>query len=236
MSQNILVKLDDYSGPLDLLLDLIKKNEVNIYDIPINFITQEYLDTLRQNADMGIEIQVEFLYLAATLLNIKTKMMLPSKDEEEEDDDPRVNLVEQLIVYNRFKMTQADLFALLDNNLLSYDKSLDEDVFNTNVVYTISYNKDNLFNTFNSLINDKKQALVSNEILIVKERYKTEDLVQDIKNILLKDNDVSLRKISNNKNREYLITAFLAILELLNSGLIVCKQESAFTDIYLSKI
>lgn len=235
MSQNILVKLDDYSGPLDLLLDLIKKNEVNIYDIPINFITQEYLDTLRQNADMGIEIQVEFLYLAATLLNIKTKMMLPSKDEKE-DDDPRVNLVEQLIVYNRFKMTQADLFALLDNNLLSYDKSLDEDVFNTNVVYTISYNKDNLFNTFNSLINDKKQALVSNEILIVKERYKTEDLVQDIKNILLKDNDVSLRKISNNKNREYLITAFLAILELLNSGLIVCKQESAFTDIYLSKI
>lgn len=235
MSQNILVKLDDYSGPLDLLLDLIKKNEVNIYDIPINFITQEYLDTLRQNADMGIEIQVEFLYLAATLLNIKTKMMLPSKDEEE-DDDPRVNLVEQLIVYNRFKMTQADLFALLDNNLLSYDKSLDEDVFNTNVVYTISYNKDNLFNTFNSLINDKKQALVSNEILIVKERYKTEDLVQDIKNILLKDNDISLRKISNNKNREYLITAFLAILELLNSGLIVCKQESAFTDIYLSKI
>ena len=235
MSQNILVKLDDYSGPLDLLLDLIKKNEVNIYDIPINFITQEYLDTLRQNADMGIEIQVEFLYLAATLLNIKTKMMLPSKDEEEYDD-PRVNLVEQLIVYNRFKMTQADLFALLDNNLLSYDKSLDEDVFNTNVVYTISYNKDNLFNTFNSLINDKKQALASNEILIVKERYKTEDLVQDIKNILLKDNDVSLRKISNNKNREYLITAFLAILELLNSGLIVCKQESAFTDIYLSKI
>ncbi len=235
MSQNILVKLDDYSGPLDLLLDLIKKNEVNIYDIPINFITQEYLDTLRQNADMGIEIQVEFLYLAATLLNIKTKMMLPSKDEEEYDD-PRVNLVEQLIVYNRFKMTQADLFALLDNNLLSYDKSLDEDVFNTNVVYTISYNKDNLFNTFNSLINDKKQALVSNEILIVKERYKTEDLVQDIKNILLKDNDISLRKISNNKNREYLITAFLAILELLNSGLIVCKQESAFTDIYLSKI
>lgn len=235
MSQNILVKLDDYSGPLDLLLDLIKKNEVNIYDIPINFITQEYLDTLRQNADMGIEIQVEFLYLAATLLNIKTKMMLPSKDEEEYDD-PRVNLVEQLIVYNRFKMTQVDLFALLDNNLLSYDKSLDEDVFNTNVVYTISYNKDNLFNTFNSLINDKKQALVSNEILIVKERYKTEDLVQDIKNILLKDNDISLRKISNNKNREYLITAFLAILELLNSGLIVCKQESAFTDIYLSKI
>lgn len=235
MSQNILVKLDDYSGPLDLLLDLIKKNEVNIYDIPINFITQEYLDTLRQNADMGIEIQLEFLYLAATLLNIKTKMMLPSKDEEEYDD-PRVNLVEQLIVYNRFKMTQADLFALLDNNLLSYDKSLDEDVFNTNVVYTISYNKDNLFNTFNSLINDKKQALASNEILIVKERYKTEDLVQDIKNILLKDNDISLRKISNNKNREYLITAFLAILELLNSGLIVCKQESAFTDIYLSKI
>lgn len=234
MSQNILVKLDDYSGPLDLLLDLIKKNEVSIYDIPINFITQEYLDTLRQNADMGIEIQVEFLYLAATLLNIKTKMMLPSKGEE--DDDPRVNLVEQLIVYNRFKMTQADLFALLDNNLLSYDKNLDEDIFNTNVVYTISYNKDNLFNTFESLINNKKQALVSNEILIVKERYKTEDLVEDIKNILLEDNDVSLRKISNNKNREYLITAFLAILELLNSGLIVCKQESAFTDIYLSRI
>lgn len=234
MSQNILVKLDDYSGPLDLLLDLIKKNEVNIYDIPINFITQEYLDTLRQNADMGIEIQVEFLYLAATLLNIKTKMMLPSKDEE--DDDPRVNLVEQLIVYNRFKMTQADLFALFDNNLLSFDKNLDEDVFNTNVVYTISYNKNNLFNTFESLIYNKKQALESNEILIVKERYKTEDLVEDIKSILLKDNDVSLRKISNNKNREYLITAFLAILELLNSGLIVCKQESAFTDIYLSKI
>lgn len=234
MSKNILIKLDDYSGPLDLLLDLIKKNEINIYDIPINFITQEYLDTLRQNADMGIEIQVEFLYLAATLLNIKTRMMLPSKAEE--DDDPRVNLVEQLIVYNRFKMTQEDLFNLLEKNLLSYDKNLNEDIFNKNVVYTISYNKDNLFNTFGNLINNKRQALVSNEILIVKERYKTEDLVEDIKSILFKENNVSLRKISSNKNREYLITAFLAILELLNSGLIVCKQESAFSDIYLRKI
>ena len=235
MKNDLIVKLDDYSGPLDLLLDLIKKNEINIYDIPINFITQEYLNTLRQNIELGIEVQVEFLYLAATLLNIKTKMLLPTKNEDEDEDDPRTNLVEQLIVYNRFKMTQSDLSTLFDKNLLSFDKNLDEDLFNTDVKYIISYNKDNLYSTFSDLILNQKQAASSNEFLIVKERYKTEDLVLNIKKILFSGEGTSLREISNKQNREYLITAFLAILELLNSGLIKCEQDSPFAEIYLRK-
>ena len=87
---DILISIENYNGPLDLLLDLIKKNEINIYDIPINFITEEYLTAIRQNIDLGIEVQVEFLYLAASLINIKTKMLLPRSIDE--DDDPRMDL------------------------------------------------------------------------------------------------------------------------------------------------
>lgn len=229
---DILISIENYNGPLDLLLDLIKKNEINIYDIPINFITEEYLTAIRQNIDLGIEVQVEFLYLAASLINIKTKMLLPRSIDE--DDDPRMDLVEQLIVYSRFKIVQDDMWNLFNLNQCSYDNILNPEYFNTNTNYTIQYNINKLYESFTNIISSYEQEL-NDEVLIVRERYRTEDLINNIKEILFDFNKISLKEISKNKGREYLITSFLAILELMNSGLIICNQENLFSDIIIEK-
>ncbi len=97
------VKLTDFEGPLDLLLFFIKRDELNIYDIPIAKITQDYLDSLHLMAALDLEVAGEFIVMAATLMQIKVRMMLPATERPEEDEDPRAELVRRLIEYKRYK-------------------------------------------------------------------------------------------------------------------------------------
>ena len=101
----ISVKLEVFEGPLDLLLHLLEKNKVNIYDIPIVEITNQYMEYMREMQRRDLNIMSEFLVMAATLLDIKSKMLLPKRaaDEEEEPEDPRAELVQQLLEYKMFK-------------------------------------------------------------------------------------------------------------------------------------
>jgi segregation and condensation protein A len=97
--------LEQYDGPLDLLLDLIRKQEINIYDIPIARITEQYLEYMQRAAEMNIELSGEFIYMAATLIHIKSRMLLPRDPELEKllpEDDPRLELVEKLLERERF--------------------------------------------------------------------------------------------------------------------------------------
>ncbi len=230
---DILVNLDQYNGPLDLLLDLIKKNEIDIYDIPINFITKEYLNAIRENTIRGIEVQVEFLYLAATLLNIKTKMLLPKK-EDIEDDDPRTNLVDQLIVYSRFKYAADELSNRYNYNLKSYDRLMSADLFSNESIYIIQYNLDRLSSITNNIIKNFISREDFEEEAIISDKYTIEELsnyIVEKVNILGK---TSLRELSKDRDKEFLITAFLSILDLLNSEKIVYSQNNLFDDIYIN--
>ncbi|MCI5675712.1 MAG: segregation/condensation protein A [Ezakiella sp.] len=230
---DILVNLDQYNGPLDLLLDLIKKNEIDIYDIPINFITKEYLNAIRENTIRGIEVQVEFLYLAATLLNIKTKMLLPKK-EDIEDDDPRTNLVDQLIVYSRFKYAADELSNRYNYNLKSYDRLMSADLFSNESIYIIQYNLDRLSSITNNIIKNFISREDFEEEAIISDKYTIEELsnyIVERVNILGK---TSLRELSKDRDKEFLITAFLSILDLLNSEKIVYSQNNLFDDIYIN--
>lgn len=230
---DILVNLDQYNGPLDLLLDLIKKNEIDIYDIPINFITKEYLNAIRENTIRGIEVQVEFLYLAATLLNIKTKMLLPKKDVIE-DDDPRTNLVDQLIVYSRFKYAADELSNRYNYNLKSYDRLMSADLFSNESIYIIQYNLDRLSSITNNIIKNFISREDFEEEAIISDKYTIEELsnyIVERVNILGK---TSLRELSKDRDKEFLITAFLSILDLLNSEKIVYSQNNLFDDIYIN--
>lgn len=103
-------KLNAFEGPLDLLLSLIRKNKVSIYDIPISLILDQYLEAMEQMKEMDLEVSSEFLVLAATLLQIKSKMLLPAQEEEEEEtSDPRAELVERLLAYKKYKMVASFL-------------------------------------------------------------------------------------------------------------------------------
>src|SRR5437660_8649255 len=106
-----LIRLEQFEGPLDLLLHLIKKNEINIYDIPMALITKQYLEHINLMKWLNLVVAGEFLVLAATLIHIKSKMLLPSEpdDEEEEGQDPRAELVRQLLQYKQFKEAAYDL-------------------------------------------------------------------------------------------------------------------------------
>src|SRR5690554_5085455 len=107
---SIPVKLEAFEGPLDLLLHLIDKNKINIYDIPIVEITEQYLEYIKQMESKNLEIMSEFLVMAATLINIKSRMLLPSKVEEDEEEiDPRQELVERLLQYKMFKYMAEQL-------------------------------------------------------------------------------------------------------------------------------
>ena len=97
------VKVDAFEGPMDLLLHLIKKNQVNIYDIPIALITRQYLETLDLMQSLNLAVAGEFLVMAATLLHIKSRLLLPVPEPEDAEEDPRLNLVHQLLIYQQFK-------------------------------------------------------------------------------------------------------------------------------------
>ena len=107
MSSPLNFHLEHYEGPLDLLLDLIRKQQINIYDIPISQITQQYLDYMQRAAGLDMELGAEFVYMAATLIHIKSRMLLPRdpalESQEENQEDPRQELVERLLEHERFK-------------------------------------------------------------------------------------------------------------------------------------
>ena len=115
MAADYLVKLDAFEGPMDLLMHLIEKNKIDLYDIPIADLTRQYLDYINTLYQFDIEYASEFLVMAATLLRIKSRMLLPKNDrEEEQEEDPRMELVERLLEYRRFKEVSSILFSLND--------------------------------------------------------------------------------------------------------------------------
>ena len=119
----ISVKLEVFEGPLDLLLHLIEKNKVDIYDIPIVLITDQYLEYVSAMQERDMDVMSEFLVMAATLLRIKSKMLLPKDDseEDEEEDDPRKELVERLLEYKMYKYAS---FELKDRQFVTMTKAL----------------------------------------------------------------------------------------------------------------
>lgn len=227
------VSIDKYSGPLDLLLDLIKKNKLDIYDISINEITTYYLDYLNDISEKNIEIRVEFLYLATTLLSIKTASLLP-KTEPTEDEE--ANFVENLIIYSKFKFQSEVLKELYEINLNSFDRISESELFSDEVDIEIKGNVNRLNNVITKLLNEANfDDEVIPQTMLVKDKYKIQDLTDMIiKNLLILRN-VSFKNFAEKKEKQFVITAFLAVLELLNKGLIDYSQNGNFNDIILER-
>ena len=154
------VKLERFEGPLDLLLYLIKKQEINIYDIPIAMITKQYLEYIRMLEFLNLELAGEFLVVAATLMRIKARMLLPAKeDEEEEVEDPRRLLVQQLLEYQRFKEAAGKLETMrYQRDLLFARPEQDLETEETEVEY--DYNLFDLITSFRQVLEKAKVRYV----------------------------------------------------------------------------
>jgi len=232
------IKLDNFEGPLDLLLFLIKKNEVDIYDIPIAEITAQYLEYVEIIKLLDLESAGEFILLAATLIRIKAKMLLPrpQPDEEEEIIDPRMELVSRLLEYKRFKELAIKLSDLEDEQSKVFPRGYYDD-YEPETEAGIELAKDV---TFFSLISAFKQVLDR----MPKESFHHVELIQTsleeqidyILSRLVGGKQITfVELVSHVRDRIIIVVTFMALLELIKRGELITRQSKAFGEIWIAR-
>ena len=227
-----------YEGPLDLLLDLIKKQEMNIHDIQIAKITSQYLDYLHKLEELNVDVSADFIYMAATLIYIKSKMLLPPDplaSPEEQGADPRADLVQRLVEHEKFKNAAQLLYQKqqIEENVWSKpDKSLyhDEGTEGELVVSLVD-----LVRVFQQVLERRKEV---SRIDLQHEEFTVAQMMAQLRAQILAsdDNTVNLiRFFEACASRHAMIVAFLAVLEMVKLQAIAMVQEKQFGEIVLRK-
>lgn len=242
------VKLEAFEGPLDLLLHLIDKNKVDIYDIPIVEINNQYMEYIQEMQKKDLNIMSEFLLMAATLLDIKCRMLLPVEvNEDGEEEDPRAELVEQLLQYKMYKYMSYELKdrqldgerlmfkdATLPDEVKEYQEPVDLDVLLDGV--TLS----RLNDVFQDIM--KRQHYKIDPIRSTYGKIEKEEITVEEKMEFLDDYIKSHRQFSfadllkKQKTKMQTVVTFLAILEMMKMGKISVVQENTFDDIIITSM
>lgn len=227
------IRINEFEGPLDLLLHLIKESKMNIMDIEIEKITEQYMAYLDLQEKMNLEIASEYLVMASELIELKSKMLLPNpKNEEGEEEDPREELVNRLLEYQAYKEItkvlhdkenlRKEIYTKSPENIRNY---VEEDVSITSDVTL-----DDLIDAFKKYLERKKDTkplqtkITVNEVTVSSRRH-------DIKNLLKTKKRVSFFELFPVVSKEYVIATFLAILEMAKSHELTITQNDTFDDI-----
>ena len=235
------VKLEIYDGPLDLLLDLIKKNEMDIYNIPITVITRQYLDYLETLKSLDLEVAGEFIVMAATLIHIKSKMLLPQEVTREEDDsgqDPRSELVRKLLEYQAFKEAARELGFLQTERGKVFTRQITDyylsDLSADDVgIDTFSANFYDLLAAFQKVLTQHGREAMHE---VYEQVVSIEDKITSIKGLFTHKNTVRFFDLFSERwTKNELIATFLALLEIVRMKIAIVKQDSQFEDIVLEK-
>lgn len=243
------VKLEAFEGPLDLLLHLLDKNKVNIYDIPIVEITNQYLAYIKEMQRQDLNVMSEFLVMAATLIAIKSKMLLPKEEtDEQEEEDPRAELVQQLLEYKMYKCMSYELkdrqldaqkamykIPTVPKEVLAYEEPVDLEKLMADLTL------DKLNDIFQSVILRKENKIDKVRAgfgKIEKEEVSLSDKMAYLEEYALSHRRFSFRNLLEIQSSKIeVIVVFLAILELMKMGKITILQEKLFDDIEIeSKI
>lgn len=227
------IKLEIFEGPLDLLLYLVKKDHLNIYDIPITKVTDQYLEFIELMRLLDLNIAGEFLVMAATLLQIKSKMLLPAEENKpEEETDPRAELVRQLLEYEKFKeiaenlrqkeTTQQDVFKRTKPQDTSHLPPAEENVYFEASIF-------DLINAFTKAMQDVPKDVFYE---VIKDEFTLEEKTHQILHLLLVKEAVLLSELfSQSKNKIEIVITFLSILELIRMKEIIARQRDLFDEI-----
>jgi segregation and condensation protein A len=227
------IKLDIFEGPLDLLLYLIKKNEIDIYNIPIALITEQYLQYLKIIKSLNLDLAGEYLVMASTLIHIKSKLLLPVPEEpteEEADEDPRAELVRQLLEYQSFKDAAVDLAKrpLLERDVFTRSASItaemEEAADSEDELMEVSIFE--LIEAFHRLVS----RIDKNDLLeIDMEKISIADIINDVMERLNREKNLTFEELLGERiDRRRIIYTFLAILELIKLKMVKAYQTSAF--------
>ncbi|HJR09627.1 MAG TPA: segregation/condensation protein A [Pyrinomonadaceae bacterium] len=222
--------LGEFAGPLDLLLYLIRQEQVDIYDIPIARITDEYLRYLRLMQDMDIAVASEFLVMAAQLIEIKSKMLLPpdplAEGAESEQEDPRRELMEQLLEHQKFKAAAQMLWSRATVEQAVYIRApIETDKANPEVSAGVF----DLLKVFQEILARKKQEVLME---IERDEITMTEMLERLRNMILSAGELNLRLFFERaETRRELVLAFLSVLEIVRTSEIVLVQEKTFGDI-----
>ncbi len=231
------IRLDIFEGPLDLLLYLVKKDHLNIYDIPIAKVTEQYLEYLELMKMLDLNIAGEFLVMAATLIQIKSKMLLPAEPEaQEEEEDPREELVRRLLEYEKFKEIaetlrkhEAEQQEVFKHPAPPQQQAVPESPGEM-------YFEASIFDLISAFT--KAMESVPKEIFyeVVKDEYTIEEKTHAILHRLLVEENLGLTRLFGEaKNKLEIVVIFLAILELIKMREVVAFQRGLFEDVSITR-
>jgi segregation and condensation protein A len=242
--QQVNIKVESFEGPMDLLYSLIIKNKIDIYDIPIAELTDQYLEYVDAMKRENMESISEFLVMAATLIEIKSKLLLPKEvDENNEEIDPREELVKRLVEYKKFKLIANDLGRKQINSGFSFFKTQDKAMvarIRRDVPRDINYilngaDIDMLYNAFEEILRrreTKTDKIRSQFKAVTREEFTIEGRIEYILNLLELNESVSFFSMFRaNSPKGEIIATFLAMLELIRKRHIVISQAEEFGDI-----
>lgn len=241
-------KLETFEGPLDLLLHLIEKNKVNIYDIPISQIADQYLDYVSHMEEESLDVVSEFLVMAATLLDIKARMLLPKEtDENGEEEDPRAELVARLLEYKTYKYMSVELKDMeldaekvfykaptIPKEVEKYEQPVDLD----KLLDGLTLSKlQKIFESVMKKQQDKIDPVRSSFGTIKKEPVSLEEKITKVLGYARKHRKFSFRgMLEKQKDKTEVVVTFLALLELMKLGKIHLTQENLFEDMMIETL
>lgn len=229
------VTIDNFEGPLDLLLHLIKESNISIYEISIDTIAKQYFDYIKKMKELNLNIASEYLVMSCELMEMKSKALLPRTEDEEIEDDPKEELINRLVEYEKYKnitstfkeleKIRKDIYTKEPANLYNYDE-------NDNLDFGVNLN--DLLNAFSKFIEQKQLEKPLNTKVTNKE-YSITKRSNEIKNILKKKKKIKFIELFDIFTKEYVVVTFLSILAMTTKQEIEIEQEYNFKDIIIKE-
>ncbi len=234
------IRLPIFEGPLDLLLYLIRNNEIDIYDIPIEKVTRQYVSIIESMEKLDLEVAGEFFVMASTLMYIKSRMLLPVKDQapdldsKDETTDPRWELVQQLLEYKRFKEAAGQIEELIVKTHDLLPRTGSSDMIKAEKRPLKPVDKKDLWNTFNQVLQHLSERITTGEIHA--EQVTVADRMEFILHHLTKKPAFSFTELFDSATTlTKIVATFLAILELTRLGELQIYQDQSFAEIHCKR-
>lgn len=231
------VTIDNFAGPLDLLLHLIKEAKMDIMNIKLEIIIDEYLDFIKKMEEMNLDIASSYLVMASELLEIKSRMLLPKDEEDEEEEDPKERFINRLILYQQYK-DQIDSFKHLEeerNNYYTKIPSNMNDYEDEKKVHIEGVTIDDLVMAMNKFL-ERVELEKPVNTKITKKELSVEDRIVKIKKRFQKEKRINFYDLFEVKTKEYVVVTFLAILEMAKNKEMKIIQDNNFDNIVCEAI
>lgn len=229
------VKINEFEGPLDLLLHLIKKSNLDIYDISLEEITNQYLDYINSMKELNLDIASEYLVMASELLEYKSKSLLPKKEStvDEYEEDPKGELIRRLVDYKKYKeitSTFKELENIRGNVFTKSPSNISE--YSDNKISNDNVSVDDLINAFKKFIDRKEFEKPINTKITTKE-LSVSERIEGIRSILKSRNNINFIELFDKFNKSYVVVTFLSILEMSKNREIEILQDDNFSSILI---